>query len=272
MSTEKLSLSKIYTSIFDEPLFALGFKRKGVLYYRLNGNVLQGVTLVKTSPYRVRFNMFPYWAYDVRTLGEPSVKSLCLGGWAEGALKDFEGIYFKREDPAHAIQNLTDILNSFLNIEMETMEYVKDEISYFSAFFGAKKWYSIPQKVVLRIAYLQNDFSIAETYLNFRKQETLSECYFKELNNYAYLYNMNHHPSFKKYADTPQFLSFDEMKFTRDKEKFESHYEYSKKCSFGLLEEKVLGNDLAWIDSEYKKDCEKMSKLLKEAFDIDCNS
>lgn len=83
---------------------------------------------------------------------------------------------------------------------------------------------------------------------------------------------MNHHPSFKKYADTPQFLSFDEMKFTRDKEKFESHYEYSKKCSFGLLEEKVLSNDLDWIDSEYKKDCEKMSKLLKEAFDIDCNS
>lgn len=265
------SISKIYTSIFDEPLSARGFKRNGVLYYRLNGNILQGITLVKTSPYKVRFNMFPYWAYDIRTLGEPSVKSLCLGGWAEGALKDFDGIYFKCEDPAPAIQNLTDILNCFLKTEMETLEYVRDEMSYFSALFGAGKWFTIPQKVVLRIAYLQNDFAIAETYLNFLKQETLSKCYFNELNNYAYLYNMNRHPSFKVYANTPQFLSFDEMKFTRDEKKFKHHYEHSKKCMFGLLEEKIESNNLSWIESEYKKDCKKMSKLLKEAFDIDVN-
>ena len=56
-----MTLFKIFTSTFDEEMKSRGFKRKGWLYYRLHGEILQGVTLKTINPYMLHFHFQPYW-------------------------------------------------------------------------------------------------------------------------------------------------------------------------------------------------------------------
>ena len=58
-------MNKCFTSIFTEPLEKEGFARKGVLYYRLRGDVMQGVMLKTTNPFSICVNMCPWWTYGL---------------------------------------------------------------------------------------------------------------------------------------------------------------------------------------------------------------
>ena len=55
-----MKLSKCFTTVFDGGMKAAGFSRKGVLYYRMKGTILQGVFLKATNPYSLCFAAFPY--------------------------------------------------------------------------------------------------------------------------------------------------------------------------------------------------------------------
>ena len=56
-----MTMMKLFTTFFDEEMKSRGFKRKAKLYYRLNGDILQGVVLKAINPYSIHFYSAPYW-------------------------------------------------------------------------------------------------------------------------------------------------------------------------------------------------------------------
>ena len=60
-----MKLNKCFTTVFDSALKERGFKRKGVLYYRINGEILQGITIKLINPYHICVGYIPYWMYDI---------------------------------------------------------------------------------------------------------------------------------------------------------------------------------------------------------------
>lgn len=75
-----MKLSKCFTTVFDGGMKAAGFSRKGVLYYRMNGTILQGVFLKATNPYSLCFAAFPYWLYYKRLYPDPAIAK---GYWTQ---------------------------------------------------------------------------------------------------------------------------------------------------------------------------------------------
>ena len=75
-----MKLSKCFTTVFDGGMKAAGFSRKGVLYYRMKGTILQGVFLKATNPYSLCFAAFPYWLYYKRLYPDPDIAK---GYWTQ---------------------------------------------------------------------------------------------------------------------------------------------------------------------------------------------
>ncbi|MBQ7387207.1 MAG: hypothetical protein IJW03_03475 [Clostridia bacterium] len=78
-----MTMTKLYTTFFDEELKSRGFKRKAKLYYRLNGDMLQGVVLKAINPYSIHFYSAPYWMENIQAELSPLYK----GYWAEHGIE-----------------------------------------------------------------------------------------------------------------------------------------------------------------------------------------
>ena len=74
-----MKMTKLFTTVFDEELKSRGFKRKAKLYYRLNGDILQGVVIKTINPYTIHFYSAPYWMENIQAKLSPLHK----GYWAE---------------------------------------------------------------------------------------------------------------------------------------------------------------------------------------------
>lgn len=61
-----MKAGQLFTQIFDKELKRRGYKRKGILYVRLVGEMLQGVTIkvLSPAPYELCFTSMPYWIFD----------------------------------------------------------------------------------------------------------------------------------------------------------------------------------------------------------------
>ena len=58
------TMTKMFTDIFDEPLKARGYHRKGKIYCKLEGEFIYGVTIKAINPYIICFSAVPYWLID----------------------------------------------------------------------------------------------------------------------------------------------------------------------------------------------------------------
>lgn len=74
-----MKMTKLFITVFDEELRSRGFKRKAKLYYRLNGDILQGVVIKTINPYNIHFYSAPYWMENIQAELSPLHK----GYWAE---------------------------------------------------------------------------------------------------------------------------------------------------------------------------------------------
>jgi len=76
-----MKMSKLFVTVFEDELKQRGFKRKGRLYYRMKGEILQGIVIKKVNPYSLHFGVCPYW-----TVADQSIvysENLTKGWWAE---------------------------------------------------------------------------------------------------------------------------------------------------------------------------------------------
>lgn len=117
-----MTLFKIFTSTFDEEMKSRGFKRKGWLYYRLRGEILQGVTLKTINPYTLHFHCQPYWREEI------IIDSTRMDQryWAEHGSEIIPDIYayFRREN----VQLNQDFMNICFEIAKRHILPAMDEI------------------------------------------------------------------------------------------------------------------------------------------------
>lgn len=284
MKNKNTAINEIFYSIFDAPLKEHGFRRKDVLYYRLNGNILQGIVLVRLqSDYMIRYNMFPYWVYGSDTFHREKtfareVKALQTGAWAEGQIQSFNGVPYTLPLQPEIIKriegNMANTLCEIMNGVIRKFDEVRDEFTYFAYLsYEPWKWYTIEQKIVLRIASLQNDFGLAKIFLKRQQNLAASTCYGNAIQNYVHHFlaardlviDPSTFPPNERYRreDPKQFL------FSTCNGDIAGEYAKISRQRFALLEEKIRTNDLHWIDAIYKEDCIRVAKLLKEALNLD---
>ena len=73
-----MTLIKCFTDIFSPTMKQAGFTKSGLLYYRMHGNMLQGVFLKTCNPFQICFASIPYWMYN--TMAYPDIKK---GWWTQ---------------------------------------------------------------------------------------------------------------------------------------------------------------------------------------------
>ena len=76
-----MTISRLFSTVFDEEMKSRGYKRKTKLYYKLDGEMLKGVVIRCINPYIIDFNVLPYW-YEPY-LQYIDDQPLTKGYWAE---------------------------------------------------------------------------------------------------------------------------------------------------------------------------------------------
>ena len=120
-----MKLNKCFTTVFDAPLKERGFKKKGTLYYRMNGEILQGITLKSMNPYMISYNYFPYWAYENRKIYDTV---LSKGYWAEN--HGVTGDYYRQDEEEEMLTEMEARKDIFCNVIIPALDKVNDLDSY----------------------------------------------------------------------------------------------------------------------------------------------
>lgn len=89
-----MTITRLFTKTFDEVMKAKGFKRKNRLYFKLVGEILQGVVIKATNPFEICFCAAPYWIPRNLTDMFPLHK----GYWAESNGFRINSTDFYRKD------------------------------------------------------------------------------------------------------------------------------------------------------------------------------
>lgn len=130
-----MKMSKLFVTVFNDELISRGFKRKGTLFYRMNGEMLQGVHITPINPYSINCCSFPYWLFNDFS-GACTNVALVKGYWTEGQgfEIDVPGTAYYREE------------NETLNLD------------YMTACFEVAKRYALPMldKLTDIPSYMQN--------------------------------------------------------------------------------------------------------------------
>ena len=118
-----MTKTKLFTTVFDEEMKSRGFKRKAKLYYRLNGEILQGAIIKTTNPYDIHFYSAPYWIENIQAELHPLNK----GYWAERGwcLSPGIGAYYREENE----QLNYDYMNICFNLAKDHILPVLDSIN-----------------------------------------------------------------------------------------------------------------------------------------------
>lgn len=124
-----MKMSKLFTTVFNEELKTRGFKKKGKLYYRLNGDILQGVVIKPINPYCIHFYAAPYWIENIQVELSPLYK----GYWAESrgwSLSPGITSYYREENE----QLNSDYMNMCFSLAKEHILPVLDKVNSLDSF------------------------------------------------------------------------------------------------------------------------------------------
>ena len=126
-----MSMSQSINKVFKEPLLERGFKKSGNLYYRLNGNCLQGILFDQTNPFMIRISSFPYWMYSLRRdLNCERTDNIQKGWWAQSG-SDIFGAYYKKGNEEEFEGILLKYLDKIIEVVIPYLDKMHDEKSAF---------------------------------------------------------------------------------------------------------------------------------------------
>ena len=125
-----MKMNKCFTSIFDPFMKQAGFARAGILYYRMKGNMLQGMRLETINPYHITFSNFPYWLYHRRNIiPQPNIRK---GGWTQtGGMISSMDTYYDENDPKRNDMIMREMLDLFQNTVIPYFDSICNEYDYF---------------------------------------------------------------------------------------------------------------------------------------------
>ena len=273
-----MKLNKCFTTVFDSTLKEHGFKRKGVLYYRINGEVLQGITIKMTNPYSICCAFLPYWMYDILWnfhRGASIDKSL----WAE-AFDYLSGEYYRQDD-----ENAIEYMQSLLAPVRDSLIPLLDKISSNDHYLRTKEYYLdpgsrltspiIPQYALMQKALEDHSFEESDRLLQKSKdyciafdlwdeEESEEESDFlRERYEGSYLDTLPHiiQPYLQKVEELKQSEDEYAAKLKGLDRMMEVHYK-----EYSAIREK---EDFDAIAVLYAENNEKMKKDIKEKLKIE---
>ncbi len=273
-----MKLNKCFTTVFDSTLKEHGFKRKGVLYYRINGEVLQGITIKMTNPYSICCAFLPYWMYDILWnfhRGFPIDKC----EWAE-ELNYLSGEYYRQDD-----ENAIEYMQSLLAPVRDSLIPLLDKISSNDHYLRTKEYYLdpgsrltspiIPQYALMQKALEDHSFEESDRLLQKSKdyciafdlwdeEESEEESDFlRERYEGSYLDTLPHiiQPYLQKVEELKQSKEEYAAKLKGLDRMMEVHYK-----EYSAIREK---EDFDAIAVLYAENNEKMKKDIKEKLKIE---
>ncbi len=120
-----MTLNKCFTDTFTPTMKQAGFTKSGLLYYRMHGNMLQGVFLKTCNPFQICFASIPYWMYN--TMAYPDIQK---GWWTqEGGF--MMGFYYTPQEPEQSQTKMQAVLNCFAHTVLPYLDNMKTEQDYF---------------------------------------------------------------------------------------------------------------------------------------------
>ncbi len=120
-----MTLNKCFTDVFSTTMKQAGFTQSGLLYYRMHGNMLQGVFLKTCNPFQICFASIPYWMYNA--MAYPDIKK---GWWTqEGGF--LMGFYYNPQEPEQNHAQMQAVLDCFTHTVLAHLDSMKTEQDYF---------------------------------------------------------------------------------------------------------------------------------------------
>lgn len=241
-----MKLNKCFTTVFDAPLKERGFKKKGLLYYRMNGEILQGITVKLTNPYDISFAYLPYWLFgtDMETRGYPLGKNY----WAEG--QDLNGSYYKADDEETELKKMQGMMDIFLELVIPFLDGVYDLETYISVIHS--------EKPIITDSFVTEEEK--QKYGNYYKHVSM----YKVLDQYAMLLKAFRDGSFR----TSEKMVSDFVRREHRRSLLHGPYlsiETLINWYFKDFYKCYSNNDLNWIVPVYEEKCAEMKqKLLDE--------
>ena len=252
-----MKMNKCFTSIFDPFMKQAGFARAGSLYYRMNGNLLQGVRLETTNPYHISFSSFPYWLYHKRNIfPEPNIRK---GGWTQtgGMILSMDTYY----DINKPIQNdiiMHKTLDLFQNTVIPYFDSICNEYDYFHM--------TLNGSIDLLLKYKELPSSMENGTVQAMERPTA------EMFLYNQYYSANSLPAeeeVEKYYQNSLKRIHEQLLLKEGKEYlFRENCEQLQRNKDRLLKQISIINQEGF-ESVYKAMCSEMRQLLKEGLKID---
>ena len=127
------TMTKLFTDIFDEPLKARGFHRKGKVYCKLKGEFIYGVTIKPINPYDICFGAVPYWLIqEINSSFSSFMGNFHKGYWIENAGCEIGcSLYYRIENEAlneDFMKMCLSILEKYAIPYMESIKSIEDYI------------------------------------------------------------------------------------------------------------------------------------------------
>ena len=244
-----MKLNKCFTTVFSSVLLEKGFKKKGVLYYRMNGDILQGITIKLINPYSITFAYIPYWIYDFDEMTRGH--KLSSSYWAE--YHEVNGSYYNADDEKTELIKMQSIANVFSELIIPFLDGIFDLDTYISSLCKC----SLTGKAVVT-EYEKKMYGEHYKWINHAQI----------LNQYAMLYKAFCDGSFRSAERTVNDFVLNIYRCW-----YQNYYDPTLRELIDIYYKEFYkhfsNKDLNWIVPIYEEKCAEMKQRLREELKLE---
>ena len=245
----------LFLQYFKEDLASHGFRRKGKFFFRMNGEILQGIG-VDAIPfqYYVRYSQFPFWCYRLLYKDLPLSKGYWLNDGDSPKMS-----FFLNAKPEENIQEMEFNHKVYQTEIFPLLDATVDEKTYIEAKskkrFALDRWSMIPPHVILYACHLDGSWEYAQNWIACKRDERQRNAPIRAQQQWE-----THLKFLKKPPEgyVPTECTYEEL-LAKEMNAFDC----TLQLRFGLLLEKMEQNDLNWIKDIHDSESEYMRELLK---------
>ena len=261
-----ITSSKLFTTVFDEEMSKNGFKRKGHLFYRLQGEFLQGIVLKTVNPWWICYCTFPVWSLPGKRYAfGPYLDT--KGYWAESGMELFPrylyGGYYRKENVKlnfEVMEFCLDITRKFFLPILDNITDIDSYIEYKSKIWEDTPFYNPPYSFnPFNKEFYEPKFAIKYPDIVYKPSYNIMYDRPNAIDSHAYLY--------KAYLENNFDNAYNLLK--KNAERIFVMESSVKDEMFDFYEEKMMSNDLDWIANYREERLKFLAPAMKKDFRID---
>ena len=212
-----MTIRQLFRKVFQETLTEQGFKYKNNYFYRLNGEMIQGVTVhIATGGggYSIRLACYPYWMHNAINVSD-RIRDLKKPYWVEQCEPSVGVICALLDDEQESVRLMKGELDYFADRSLPYLNRIKDKESMVQV-IRENKWFAwkVDWNLLLYICYENRSFDFIDEYFEIFKKRHLkpqtilwlnegreTEMTDQELHEYCVRRFHNEYPALFKFVD-----------------------------------------------------------------------